>query len=264
MPQLSNEMIAVFQDVLNHHPEIPPVDLQRLRCTDAVVTESQDGDSPLSDAILDSCFPRADADVEYGHYTSFATLQSLVALGTWRLYWVYKRLHEDEYQSFCHDHGLDGYLATDPATGRPQFVDMCRDLFYTSLTRLPSANENRMWNDFGDQGKGVRLVFRVHPVMNRCHFRWVRYQSPLLQTVVQELMQATNARLGRSLVLMGISRIGAFYLPMGYHEEDEARLLVKRFSVPGLTNDPWAGVENDRGAPVPDHPTQPGQLVLPD
>src|SRR5262249_26356922 len=153
--------------------------------------------------------------------------EGIVATGQWRLYWVYKRLHEHEYQTFCHDHGLDGYLAIDPATGRPQFVDMCRDLFYTSLTRRPSVNEAAMWDTFADHGRGVRLALRVQSVLNRAELRPVRYQNPLLQTLIQELRGASEAHLHRPLVLMGISRIGGFYLPMGYDIEEETRLLIK-------------------------------------
>ena len=58
MAQTRAEMIAVLRAVLNRHPEVPPVDLERLRFTENVATEAQDGDAPLSDAILDSCFPR--------------------------------------------------------------------------------------------------------------------------------------------------------------------------------------------------------------
>ena len=88
------EMLAVFQHVLDQHPEVGPVDLDRLRITDNVVTEAQDGKKPLSEAILDSCFPRADTKVEYAHYTPFQTLKGIVAAGQWRLYWVFKRLHK--------------------------------------------------------------------------------------------------------------------------------------------------------------------------
>ena len=122
---------------------------------------------------------------------------------------------------------------------------MCCDLFYTSLTRLPSANEARMWTDFGDHGRGVRLIFRVQPILNHAELRWVRYQDPLLRTILQELMHAARTQLNLRLVLMGISRMGAFYLPMGYHEEDETRILIKRYNVPGMPYDPWAAVRND-------------------
>ena len=122
---------------------------------------------------------------------------------------------------------------------------MCRDLFYTSLTRLPSMNEAAMWDEFADHGRGVRLVFRVQPVLNRAELRPVRYWNPLLQTLIQELQEASQRQLHRPLVLMGISRIGGFYLPMRYDIEEEIRLLIKRFNVPGLAHDPWEVVQID-------------------
>src|ERR1700722_16475947 len=238
------QVTAAIQGVLNNHPQVRPVDLTRLRWTEYVLTEAQDGDAPLSAAILDACFPRSDTNLEYVHYTRFDRFQSIVASGEWRLYWVFKRLHEQEYAPFCTDHSLDGYLAIDPATGHPRFVDMCRDLFYTSLTRLPSVNEAAMWGEFGDHGHGVRLILRVQPVADRCHFRPIRYQNALLQTLLQELQAASRNQLKLEFVPMGLSRIGAFYLPMGFDLEEESRLLIKRFQgLPGAIN-PWA-IQND-------------------
>jgi len=182
MAKTRAEALAVFQNVLNHHPEVGPVDLERLRFTDEIVTEAQDGDTPLSDAILDSCFPHSDTTIEYAHYTRFSTLQGLVASSQWRLYWVYKRITEAEFTTFSDDHGMDGYFDTDPVTRHPIYADLCRDLFYTSLTRHPSANEDDMWETFGEQGRGVRLIFRVQPVLQRSEFRPVRtrirYRKP--------------------------------------------------------------------------------------
>jgi hypothetical protein len=239
------EALTVFRNVLNRHPEVGPVDFERLRFTDEVVTETQDGGTSLSDAILDSCFPHSDTTIEYAHYTRFSTLQGLVATGQWRLYWVYKRLNEAEFTTFSNDHGLDGYFDTDPHTGRPIYEDLCRDLFYTSLTRHPSANADDMWEAFGEQGRGVRLIFRVQPVLQRSEFRPVRYKNALSRTIIQELSQAAQGQLQRRLVLMGISRIGAFYLPLGFVDEQESRLLVKRFHVPNSVQNPWAGVQAD-------------------
>jgi len=239
---------TVFQRVLKHYPEVGPVNLDRLRVTDTIVIEAPDGEKSLSEAILNSCFPHADTGLEYVHYTSFRTLEKVVATGQWRLYWVIRRLDEAEYQTFCHDHGLDGYLDVDPRTNGRRFVDMCRDLFYTSFTRLPSRNETDMWHNFADQGRGVRLVFRIRPVLKRAELRPVRYQNQLLRTLIQKLQEACKIQLQRSLVLMGISRIGAFYLPMAFNIEDETRLLIKRFDMSDmsdLSQNPWAVVQND-------------------
>jgi hypothetical protein len=219
--------------------------LNRLRFTDQIVTEAQDGETPLSDVILDSCFPHSDTAVEYAHYTRFATLQGVVATGQWRLYWVYIRITQAEFTTFADDHGLDGYFDPNPDTGSPLYEDLCRDMFYTSVTQFPSANEAAMWDTFGEQGRGVRMIFRIEPVNGRAEFRPVRYKNPGSQSIVQELSHAAQTELHRRLVLMGISRIGAFYLPLGFNDEEESRLLVKRFRVAGLTHDPWAGVEAD-------------------
>lgn len=223
------QMLADLQAAINHHPEIGPVDLERLRFTEDVVMEAADGDAPLSDAILNACFPRADTNLEYVHYSRFETLESVVATGQWRLYWVFKRIFEDEYRPFCEEHNLTGYLALDPATGRPEYESMCRDLFYTSFTGHPALNENQMWNAFGNGGDGVRFVFRVHPVANRAHFRPIRYQHALLKTIIHELQDSALNGFGRHLILKGISRIGAFYLPMHFGGEEEFRILIKRF-----------------------------------
>ncbi len=235
----------VFRRVLSNHPEVGAVDLGRLRVTDEIVTEAQDDDTSLSRAILDSCFPPSTAAIEYAHYTRFSTLQAIVDTAQWRLYWVFKRITEAEFTTFANDHGLDGYFDVDHRTGRPVYQDLCRDLFYTSLTQYPSANETAMWDTFGEQGRGVRLIFRIQPVRNRSEFRPVRYKNQASRTIIQELSTAVRAYLRRRLVLMGISRIGAFYLPLGFNDEQESRLLVKRFQVSGMAQNPWAGVQSD-------------------
>lgn len=102
-----------------------------------------------------------------------------------------------------------------------------------------------MWDHFADHGRGVRLIFRVQPVQRRAEMRSVRYKNTLSQTIIQELMNAARTLIGRALILMGISRIAAFYLPLGYVDEEETRLLIKRFNVAGLPQNPWASVQDD-------------------
>jgi len=236
---------AAFQEVLDNHPEISGADLTRLRLTKVAVTEAQDGEASLSDAILDACFPHADTNLEYVHYTTFSKFCNAVASGEWRLYSLLKRITEAEFTTFCQDHGLTGYLMDDPTARNPRYIDLCRDLFYTSMTTPTDTNEDEMWNVFGEHGCGVRLTFRIKPVGRRSQFRPVRYRNSSSQTILQELSQAARVKLGRTLVLMGISRIGAFYLPFSLSGERESRLLVKRFPDAQLGYDPWACVRKD-------------------
>ena len=109
------QLEAVFRGILNQYPQIGPIDLSRLRWTDQIVTEAQDGDTSLSAAILDACFPHADTTVEYVHYTKFETLESVAQSGAWRLYWIYRRISEAEFATFAREHNLDGYFARDHA-----------------------------------------------------------------------------------------------------------------------------------------------------
>lgn len=238
MIRTPSEAIAAIRDVLDRHG-VGPVDLQRLRFTDALVTEAQDGETVLSNAILDFCFPHANTGREYAHYTTFSTFQNVLRSGEWRLYSVIRRISEHEYGTFCADHGLDGYLQMDPHTGQSVYETNCRDLFYTSLTGYPSPNESRMWHDFGEQGRGVRLIFRIQPAARRSEFRPVRYRNARSRTLIQELRELVSGRLSRRLSLMGESRIAAFYLPMLYDDEEECRLLIKRFNVPNMPSNPW-------------------------
>jgi hypothetical protein len=99
------------------------------------------------------------------------------------------------------------------------------DLFYASFT-LPVAS-NYHWVTFGDNLAGFRLRFDVTPGAAG-RMRAIRYhQGPtLLQQVNDALVDAGLPR----FVLKGVSRVGAYYLPLVLKSENETRLLAKRFA----------------------------------
>jgi hypothetical protein len=97
---------------------------------------------------------------------------------------------------------------------------------------------------FGDSGNGYRLRFEVTPGVAR--IREIRYNSgtTLLKQVNDALVAADLPR----FVLKGISRVGAFYLPMTWRVENETRLLAKRFPGGGA---PVVGTAPNEYWPIP-------------
>jgi len=219
--------------------------LSEVRCGDNVVTELSS--SPVSDAVLNVCFPPADPAACYAHYTSFPSFRSILASGTLRLYSLIKRIDEDEYAPFCVDHGYAGLLEVDPGTGFPRFEDHCRNLFFSSFSNPGAANADYLWHHFGDKGRGVRLILKISPVQQRVDFRTVTYSNGQSRTLINKLNAAVEADCGLKLVLRGIVRLAAFYLPLGYCTESETRLLVKRHDYPVAPGNPLADIAESNG-----------------
>jgi len=239
----SAQLASAIQQALAAYPDVAALDFSCLRATGMVVTESPPGSAVLSTAILDACFPRASPSQDYFHYTTFSAFAGILAESECRLYWLKKRLHEHEYAPFCDAHGLDGYTTPDPDTGAVLLDDLCRDLFYLSVTVDP---ENRtLWHAFSEGGSGVRIKLRLTPTLERSQLRHIRYLNTSKKTIIRIIQDAVTDRFGLRFVLGGPSRAPAFSLPMFLEDENETRLLVKRFSMPPGEFNPWSSVRSE-------------------
>ena len=140
-----------------------------------------------------------------------------------------KRLKEHEFTTFAREHKLAGYLRCGQhGYLRPYYRQLAKDLFYCSLTRPGIGNEHKMFRVFADEGRGVRLRFRLTPAA--AELRPIRYQQRSRPTLLRELNETLVQRGSVPFIPWTLSKIGVFYLPLGYAIEDESRLLIKRYA----------------------------------
>lgn len=179
----------------------------------------------ISEAILSTMFPREPSPAELDHYTTFDAFKGIVAAGKFRLYSLAKRLSEDEFTTFAREHDLQGYF-NHGTMGVPFYEELANDLFYSSFTRPGGSSEGQLWRDFGGDGKGVRLRFRVSP--GAADLRPMQYKTGS-DTLLKKLNDALSAQEGVVFVPWTLSKIAAFYLSLGYKDENEVRLIIKRY-----------------------------------
>ncbi|ELA6610894.1 hypothetical protein RDG71_004476 [Vibrio alginolyticus] len=207
------------------------------------VLERTSSDGVLSEALINHHFPQIIDEVELAHYTSYKSFESIIKSKELRLYSILKRIDEQEFLPFVEEHGLKGYL--DEIEGEPYYKTLMKDLFYTSFTNNSVNDEDYMWNYFGDNHSGVKIVFKLKVIKRRADLRPVLYHSNSINpsTVIKSLSERILQECNRHFVLRGISRICAFYLPLGYQleKEEETRLLVKSWGE-GVAHDM---IEND-------------------
>lgn len=179
----------------------------------------------LAEAVLGVDFPREAGPIELDHYTSLDGLKAIATSAQLHLHPVAKRLHEDEFATFAREHDLQGYF-DDNGRGEKVLEDLSKDLFYISLAKLGNPDEADLWSAFANDGRGVRLRLRLTPKAP-ADLRRMGYQtgSP---TALKRINDALLAQEGLVYTPWTISRICAFYLPIGYREEHEVRLMVKR------------------------------------
>lgn len=202
----------------------------------------QNSYSAITDTITASDMPEITGQTTLDHYTSMAGFRGIMESGELRLAPVSRRLDQGELGPFALDHGLQGYIN---GNGTPTALlkEAAEDLFYASLTAAPP--DDHLWETFGERGTGYRLRFEITPGPAG-RLRAIRYQSG--RTLLKQVNDALIAHNLPRFVLRGVSRIGAYYLPLVLSTEKETRLLAKRFAqVPSPVN------TTDTGAywPVP-------------
>jgi hypothetical protein len=178
------------------------------------VIERTSSTGSLSQAIINHYFPPILDTVTQAHFTTLCKFQSILDSKSLRLYSLFKRVNEQEFKPFTEDFGLTGYL--DDKDGEPYYKTLMGDLFYTSFTNSAPSDEAHMWNVFGTGGNGVKLILEISVIQSRTELRPVKYstQSQAAGSLIKQLMRRIKSECDRHFIMRGISRVGAFYLPL--------------------------------------------------
>lgn len=186
-------------------------------------------DVSLSEAIINHHFPRITEEIEVAHFTKFDKFKCIIGSEELRLFPILKHKDEKEFLSFYETHGLSAFL--DYEDGEPYGYKLMRELYYTSFTRIDNVNENYMWNAFAGSGTGVKIIFKISVKHKRADLRPVLYHSESKNpsTLIKTMSDRILDECGKHFIIRGISRIGAFFLPLGYslEDEEETRLLIR-------------------------------------
>lgn len=231
MTSLRAQVEAIIQEELaNAHVAVNwDMDEIHVLPDSKVVIEYTSSEGSLSQALIEHFFPAEQAGAEVSHFTSLNSFKSIAASNELRLSSLLKRINEQEFRPFSEDFGLSGHL--DTSDGEAYYKALMESLFYTSFTDAEPNDPNYMWQLFGDQGKGVKLTVQVSPIKRRAELRRVRYssQNEAAKSLISSIMRRIKQECGRHFIMRDISRVGAFYLPLGYslEREEETRLLVK-------------------------------------
>jgi hypothetical protein len=185
----------------------------------------------LSQAIINNYFPLIQAKSRQAHFTSLTNFKSILSSQSIRLYSLLDKIGEQEFKPFSDDFGLTGYV--DDANGEPYYKKLMADLYYMSFTQPTPSNEAFLWDVFGKNGTGVKIHFDITVNASRSELRPIRYSSEAkaASALIKKLTERIKIECNRQLILRGISRIGAFYLPLGHdlEKEEETRLLIKSY-----------------------------------
>jgi hypothetical protein len=182
---------------------------------------------PISEAIYGNIFPVEPAG-DFFHYTKLPVFESIVSTGEFRLYSLRKRMQlawEGEFFTFAGLQGWRGYLDERQHLQLPEDQKSGADLFYTSLTRLTAGNEAYMWDEFADEGRGVRLRLRIGTGGRKDQLRAIQYHRPIEQTLLQTINQALAVDQLPPLLPEASYRMSAYSLPKFLDDETEVRLL---------------------------------------
>lgn len=190
----------------------------------------------LTEAVLDHDMPAITGPVELDHYTTSRGFRGILDSQALHLAPVTRRLNEGELGPFALEHGLHGYV--DPQGKQTALLRAAAaDIFYAAFHQ--GNPSDRLWDAFGDKGNGYRLRFRV-TASGIADLRAVRYQgAPTLLRQVNDAL--SSAGLPR-FVMKGVSRVGAYFIPAFWQDEQETRLLAKRFlggGAPVVAAVPW-------------------------
>jgi hypothetical protein len=231
MPALRAQVEGIIRNELkNAHVEVDwSMSEVHVLPGSSVVVEWTSSCGSLSNGLIEHFFPAEKAGIEVAHFTELEKFKAITKSGELRLRPLLNRIDEQEFRHFAEHFGLVGYL--DSENDDPYYKTLMRDLFYASFTDPKPDNEDYMWQAFGDQGNGVKIIFQISPIENRAEVRRVKYKTKedAFSSLIATIMRRIHDECGRHFVMRGISRIGAFYLPLGYclEQEAEIRLLVK-------------------------------------
>lgn len=231
--ELRTKVESILQDELSNANIDTSVNMNEIHALpdSKCVIEHTSSEAALSEAILNFHFPRIIDSVEVAHFTSIDVLRSIAKSNEFRLYTLLKRLNQQEFEPFCQEHGLSGYL--DTSDEEPYYKTLAKEIFYSSFTQTTNCDENYMWNVFANSGKGVKLFLKIKPIQKRSELRPILYHSSAKNpsTLIKKIRERVLNECDRHFIIRGISRIGAFYLPLGFQleKEEEVRLVVKNW-----------------------------------
>lgn len=160
--------------------------------TDRLVTDAAREDSRISNAIVESTWPRISRR-RVVHYTKRAHAEAIIREREFRLYELFKRVSNDEMRDFFKHHGFQGAL--NEINGQPGYYEQLKRIFYASFTHegLDEHEENDLWDEFSPAPNDVRLIFQVDA--EDSDFRQVKYavtQKPGIP-LIKELQAAVSA-----------------------------------------------------------------------
>lgn len=183
----------------------------------------------LSEIIFSKYFPEP-SNSTFFHFTTFFNAKSIIEKKEIWLFNLIKRSGEDEYVHFFDDHNLKGLDNKKGPDGTNMYKNIMKEVFYTSFAHSKSLNDNsseRLWRNFGDNGCGIRLEFSITPLKDV--FRHMFYKSETqLNLLINDISETIRAKFDRVFVVAGVSKNGGYYLPEGFDEENEVRLLIKK------------------------------------
>lgn len=188
-------------------------------------------DKGLTEIIYNYYYPPA-PDGEYAHFTDLIALESILSNKKIRLTSTIKRKDHMEFKLFYDDHDIEGFRRPDDGATKDELL--MKDLFYLSLTenKEPAIDIRRgMWDYFGKQGAGVKLIFDISTI--HTDFRKVYYpEAPFSEDkqLVRKLMERIYAAFSKPFVFNSISKFGSFYIHAAFYDECETRYLIKRLS----------------------------------
>lgn len=186
-------------------------------------------DKKLSQIIFDKYFPKPTRQ-SYYHYTSYEAFKSILENKKLRLSNLNKRFNNGEFSTFYDEHGMDGYKKGGVTLG----IDyseraIMSKIYFLSLTGSGyNFGDNSLWRDFGKDGDGVRLEFKVTP--KTLDFREIFYSTPKVDNslpMLKELFTEVKAKFGLPFNFTFSSKIGAYYIKGEFQNENEFRFIIK-------------------------------------
>jgi len=228
-----DELVRLVNSILIKHHITDTINKQHIRFyADFIGNIIKVNDKKLSHLIFNKYFPNP-TNSTYYHYTSYDAFTNIIKNKKLRLSNLNKRFQDGEFSTFYSEHGMDGYKTGGTVMG----VDcsekaIMSEIFFLSLTGSAyDFDINSLWRDFGKDGEGVRLEFKVKP--KTTDFREVFYSTnkdknciPLLK----ELFTEVKSKYGVPFNFTYSSKIGAFYIKGKFQNENEYRLIIKRTS----------------------------------
>ena len=181
----------------------------------------------LAERLFDHLFPSAPSGTYY-HYMTYDSFMATIQSGKIRLFSTKKKSSIGEYAPLCKELGFDGYWR-ESSNGSIEGVhpELMDELYYKSFVASPEVNAEQFWNQFADNGAGVRIEVKVDVQPGYPDFRIVAYEGSkgvaALKDVLKNFSQA-----GWNLTFAGTSRIPAYGQLSEFRWQNETRLIAKR------------------------------------